>query len=73
MRAQLLGELHGALPVAGLPHHLVALLGEHLDQIEPDQRLVLRDHHPPGEAPPSRSAVDPGRRVLHSESLPALT
>ncbi len=34
------------LAVAGLTGDDVALLGEHLGEVEPDQRLVLDDEHP---------------------------
>ena len=40
----LLGQLDGRLPVAGLADDVVALLVEHLGEVEPDQRLVLGDH-----------------------------
>ena len=39
----LLGERDRLLAVAGLADDVVALLGEHLGQVEPDQRLVLGD------------------------------
>ena len=42
----LLRELDCPLPVAGLRHDVVPLLGEHLGEVEPDQGLVLGDHHP---------------------------
>ena len=42
-----LRELDGGLPVAGLAHDVVPLLDEHLGEVEPDQRLVLGDHHAP--------------------------
>ena len=40
---QLLGELDRLLAVAGLADDVVALLGEHLGEVHPDQRLVLGD------------------------------
>ena len=45
--AVLLGEAHRLLAVAGLADDGEALLLEHLLEVEPDERLVLRDHHPP--------------------------
>ena len=41
--AVLLGQLDGGLPVAGLAHDVVPLLGEHLGEVQADQRLVLGD------------------------------
>ena len=35
------GQRDGLLAVAGLPHDVVALLAEHLGEVEPDQGLVL--------------------------------
>ena len=40
-----LGQLDGLGPVAGLADDVVPLLGEHLREVHPDQRLVLGDHH----------------------------
>ena len=40
---QLLGEPHGLLAVARLADDVVALLAEHLHQVEADERLVLGD------------------------------
>ena len=37
----LAGELDGGSAVSRLPHHEVALLGEHLDEVQADERLVL--------------------------------
>ena len=39
------GQRDGRLAVAGLADDVVALFGQHLDQVEPDQRLVLGDDH----------------------------
>ena len=39
------GQLDRLLAVAGLACDDVALLGEHLGEVEPDQRLVLDDQH----------------------------
>ena len=46
----LLGELHRGGAVAGLADDLVALLGEHLGEVHPDQHLVLGDHDAAGRA-----------------------
>ena len=43
--AQLPGQLERLLAVAGLTGDDVALLGEHLGEVEADQRLVLDDEH----------------------------
>ena len=40
-----LDQLDRPLTVAGLAHDVVPLLAEHLGEVEPDQGLVLRDHH----------------------------
>ena len=40
---ELLGELDGLLAVAGLADDVVALLLEHLLEVEADERLVLGD------------------------------
>ena len=48
VRSQALGQVDRFLAVAGLPDHEVALLAQHLGQVEPDQRLVLGDEDPPG-------------------------
>ena len=40
---RLLGQLDGFLPVAGLADDLVALLAQHLGQVEPDECFVLGD------------------------------
>ena len=37
-------QLDRLLAVAGLADDVVALFGEHLGEVEPDQRLVLGDH-----------------------------
>ena len=37
-----------ALAVAGLADDVVALFGQHLDQVEADQHLVLGHDHPDG-------------------------
>ena len=51
IRAKLFGKLDGLLPVPGLANHVVALLAEHLCEVEPDQRLVLGDDNArPGRA-----------------------
>ena len=42
--AVLLDQLDRPLAVAGLAHDVIPLLAEHLGEVEPDQRLVLRDH-----------------------------
>ena len=42
-----IGELDRRLPVAGLADDGVALLLQHLLEVEADQRLVLGDHHSP--------------------------
>jgi hypothetical protein len=39
----LLDELDRLFPVARLPDDVVARLGEHLGEVEPDQGFVLRD------------------------------
>ena len=44
--AQALGELHSLLAVTGFADHLIALFAKHLDEVEPDQRLVFGDEHP---------------------------
>ena len=41
----LLDELDRLLTVAGLAHDVIALLAEHLGEVESDQGLVLGDHH----------------------------
>ncbi len=46
----LLGELHGLLAVAGLPHDVETAVTEHLDDVEADQRLVLGDDDAAGGA-----------------------
>ena len=38
----------GRLAVGHLGHHVVALLDEHLGEVEPDQRLVLGDEDTAG-------------------------
>src|SRR5699024_3868699 len=43
VRTQLLRLPHGFLAITGLTNDLVALLPEHLHQVEPDERLVLSD------------------------------
>src|SRR6478609_150371 len=42
----LLGQLDGLLAVAGLADDVVALLSEHLDEVETDEGLVLGDEDP---------------------------
>ena len=42
---QALGQLDGLLPVAGLADDLVALLAQHLGQVQPDECLVLGDEN----------------------------
>ena len=42
----LLGQLDRRLAVAGLADDVVPLLGEHLGEVHPDQRLVLGDDDP---------------------------
>ena len=54
--AQRLDQLDGPFSVAGLSDHVVPLLGEHLREVHPDQRLVLRDH----------DAGSGGRRLGHA-------
>ena len=39
--------VRGGAAIAGLADHVVAKLGKHLAQIEPDQRLVIGDQHAP--------------------------
>jgi hypothetical protein len=43
--AQIGGQGHRSLPVAGLPDDLISLFGQHLDQVEADQDLVLGHDH----------------------------
>ena len=45
--SQLLGQPHRGLAVSRLADHVVALLDEHLPEVEPDQGLVLGDENPP--------------------------
>ena len=45
---ELLDQLDGPQPVAGLADDVEALFLEHLAQIHPDQRLVLGDHDAAG-------------------------
>ena len=44
---QLFHQTHGRFAVTGLADDLVPFLGEHLRQVEPDQRLILGDDHAP--------------------------
>jgi hypothetical protein len=41
--AQLGGQLHGGLAVAGLADDVEAVVSEDLDDVETDERLILRD------------------------------
>jgi hypothetical protein len=47
VRRQILGQPYGGLAVTGLADDVVALLHEHLGQVQPDERLVLGDQYPP--------------------------
>ncbi len=66
--AQRGGQLHGGGAVAGLAADLVALLLEHLDEVEPDQRLVLgHDDASRGDGGCARVGHgDSSRRVRHA-------
>ena len=48
VRLVLLGERDSRLAIPRLADDLVALLGQHLHEIEPDQYFVLGHHHPGG-------------------------
>src|SRR5262249_6412527 len=46
IRAKLLGQLHSLPAITSLPRNLIALLLQHLLQIEADKRLILGNQHP---------------------------
>ena len=58
----LLGELDGLLAVARLTDDVVALLAEHLDEVEADQGLVLGDEDPGRALDRRRGGVGRRRR-----------
>jgi hypothetical protein len=72
---QLGGQPHGLLAVAGLADDLIALLGEHLREVESDQRLVLGDHHGAGRRGDARlgtwQVIGAGYRFGHRLLRPA--
>ena len=46
IRPEIGGQGYRHFSVASLADHVIALLGEHLHQIQPDQHLVLGDNDP---------------------------
>jgi hypothetical protein len=62
--AQLAGQPHRGLAVAGLAADREALLLEHLLEVEPDEGLVLGEQHPGagGAGPAAGRRPGPGRR-----------
>jgi hypothetical protein len=49
-RSQLASQHNGLLAVACLAGDRVALLGQHLGEVQADQRLVLHHEHPQTDA-----------------------